>query len=104
MNEERYFGAWERQLESSKNGFFVSRPSMADVAVFEVLDYYQETFGKDAYNKTIKSYPNLQKLYQNVYKIGLISNYIENQRNFSTRKEYFDDVNATLGRKLDLVA
>ena len=65
---------------------------MADVAVFEVLDYYKDTFGKEVYNKTMKKYPNLDKLYQNVYEIGLVSNYIENQRKFPSRKEYIDMV------------
>ena len=61
---------------------------MADIAVFETLEFYEITLGKENADIMYKKYPNLKKLFNLVYKIGRIADYIENERNHLPRDKH----------------
>ena len=101
FNFDRYCKKWEELLSDntcSKDGYFVSKPSAADVAVFECLEFLEIIAGGDKFNELMKPYPKLVKNYGLTRKLGDIEDYIKNNRNHVSFEQYAKDVNNTLGR------
>ena len=100
FNFDRYVKKWEELLSDescSKDGYFISKPSAADVAVFECLEYLELIIGNDKFNELMKEYPKVLNNYKLSLKLGEIEDYIKNNRNHKPFSDYAKDVKATLG-------
>eukprot|EP00286_Rhodomonas_abbreviata_P005171 CAMPEP_0181329056 /NCGR_PEP_ID=MMETSP1101-20121128/23093_1 /TAXON_ID=46948 /ORGANISM="Rhodomonas abbreviata, Strain Caron Lab Isolate" /LENGTH=222 /DNA_ID=CAMNT_0023438081 /DNA_START=41 /DNA_END=709 /DNA_ORIENTATION=- len=67
----RYVPKWEALLESKK--FFLGdKASIADVAVFEVLDAYHQAFGEAQLQEKLKAFPRVLGLHEAVLGLGYV--------------------------------
>ncbi len=74
---------------------------MADICVFEVLDFIESIFSKDGLDAWLKPYPNLVPLYEKMLKIGRIAQYREERSKRELRwADYAKSVDYTLKGKL----
>lgn len=106
----RYCPKWEAMLaknsednskENSGGAFFLAdKPSIADCAVFEVIDFYEEIFGLDARKKALAPFPKLAALHAAVLELGWVREWVSEERPavFLPYDEYKAAVNRTLER------
>jgi glutathione S-transferase len=74
----RFAGKWEKMLAACGGQFFLgSAPSIADVAVFEVLDFFRDVYGVDKYEAAFESFPCLKALVVAVKNLGCLSEHCE---------------------------
>jgi len=64
---DRYFGQWESYLqnkkEEEKTGFITQNHSIADIAIYEVIDFFELAFGINETKHILQTkYPNLYRL------------------------------------------
>ena len=99
FNFDRYVKKWEELLSDescAKDGYFISVPSAADVAVFECIEFLELIVGNDKFNELMKGYPKVLNNYKLTRKMGRIEDYIKNDRNHKSFADYAKDVKATL--------
>jgi glutathione S-transferase len=60
----RYAVKWEAMLQQSDGPFFLgASPSIADVGVFEAIDYFRDVFGAGTFDESFAPFPHLLKHY-----------------------------------------
>ena len=70
---------------------------MADVCVFEVLDFYSHIFGPQTFWDAFKAFPALLKLYADVGKMGNLPKWMKERGGlFQDWAEYAKEVDKTL--------
>ena len=63
----------------AKDGYFISKPSAADVAVFECIEFLELIVG-DKFNELMKPYPKELNNCKLTRKLGRIEDYIKNDK------------------------
>jgi len=96
----RYFDKWESYLqnkkEEEKTGFFTRNHSIADIAVYEVIDAFELAFGVHETKSILESkYPNLCRLKRIIDSNEHIRRY-KNTRNHVVGSELKKVVDAVL--------
>jgi len=94
----RYVPAWEAMLGSGGCFFLGSKPSIADVAVFEVLDAYKFWAGDKALTDALAPFPKVQASYAGTLSLGRLQEWCEVERPsvFLPQAQYVQSVKATL--------
>jgi len=92
----RYISAFEKHLADSKSEFFLDRVTVADVVLFEVLEFVQCATTSQWIRNILKSYPHVLKHFtQTMPRVGSLERYIEN-RNQLPWDKYATSVRRTL--------
>ena len=74
----RFAPKWEAMLEGSGGPFFLGdRPSIGDVAVFEVSDYFRDVFGPDAFGTHFAPFPKLLDLIVATKALGRLADHCD---------------------------
>jgi glutathione S-transferase len=78
----RYAPKWEAQLERASGGpfFLGAEPSIADVGVFELLDYFRDVFGSERYQAAFAPFPRLLRLVVEVKQLGRLAEHCDEGR------------------------
>eukprot|EP00929_Paragymnodinium_shiwhaense_P064824 TRINITY_DN32524_c0_g1_i1.p1 TRINITY_DN32524_c0_g1~~TRINITY_DN32524_c0_g1_i1.p1 ORF type:complete len:226 (-),score=47.92 TRINITY_DN32524_c0_g1_i1:139-816(-) len=77
----RYAPAWEALLAQQDGPFFLgARPSLADVAAFEVLDGFQYWGGAQALQQMLAAFPKLTAMYNATLQLGRLKEWCEVER------------------------
>jgi hypothetical protein len=101
---QRYCPKWETQLAKTNGPFFLegetttNRPSLADIGVFEVLDFYRHITSEDRLRVTFASFPKLLQMHDAVLELGRIKHWrdVERPKVFLDWHDYAKSVCATL--------
>lgn len=76
----RYCGKWEEQLSETDGPYFFDSPTLADVSVFEVMDFFRHVFGEDAMRKSFQTFPRLLALHDAVLNLGRLKTWRDIER------------------------
>mmetsp|Transcript_32792 Transcript_32792/g.71597 ORF Transcript_32792/g.71597 Transcript_32792/m.71597 type:complete len:218 (-) Transcript_32792:59-712(-) len=93
----RYLLVWSKMLESSGPFFLGEKASLADVAVFEVMDAVEEYASKEKIDALIAPFPKLVDLRGAVLKLGRLADWclVERPKLFLPHDEYVKVVRAS---------
>jgi glutathione S-transferase len=96
---ERFWGRWESEIPELGSYFLGQKVSIADVVVFEVLDYYEQIFGGEAFLRAMEKYPKLLRLYRKVVALNGVAQYRQYRLEYYLPLPiYAKEVDQTLGR------
>ena len=77
----RYAPKWEAMLQASGGPFFAGdTPSIADVGVFEALDFFSELFGSAQFNVSFAPFPALRRAFCATRSLGRLAAHCEEER------------------------
>mmetsp|Transcript_62023 Transcript_62023/g.134526 ORF Transcript_62023/g.134526 Transcript_62023/m.134526 type:complete len:233 (-) Transcript_62023:105-803(-) len=98
----KYLTSWHKQLESTPGGegpfFLGARATLADVAVFESLDFWKFVGGDEKFHELLAPFPKLVELYVATKKLGRLAEWcdVERPKFFVSWEEYPKLVLSTL--------
>jgi len=96
---ERYWGRWETEIPQLGCFFLGQRVSIADVLVFEVLDFYEQIFGREEFLRVMEPYPKLLRLYRKVVALNGVGRHCQYRlEHYLPLPVYAKEVDFTLGR------
>jgi glutathione S-transferase len=96
---ELYWGRWEREIPELGAFFLGAKVSLADVVVFEVLDFYEQIFGGEQFLRVMEPYPKLLRLYRKVVALNNIGRHRQYRaENYLPLPQYAKEVDQSLGR------
>ncbi|KAF0697477.1 Aste57867_11835 [Aphanomyces stellatus] len=95
---DRFAGHWNSILQRHGNKYMLGElPSVADVVVFEVLDFYEDVMGRDAVAIDFKPYPALLAHFNHMNTFGNIAAWkAEREQQFLDWATYATVVRETL--------
>ena len=92
----RYFTPFETHLRESKSDFFLDRVTVADVVLFEVLDFIRCVTSLEWTLDVLKPYPHVTKHFKRTMPgVGSLKKYLESRKQLPW-DEYADSVRKTL--------
>ena len=75
----RYAVKWEEALEG-RVWFLGAEPSIADVGVFEALDFFRDVYGSELFAQTFEPFPRLRAHFAAVRQLGRLAEYCDVDR------------------------
>jgi len=95
---ESYWRRWEREIPELGSFFLGPKLCLADVAVFEVLDFYEQIFGGEFFLRKLEPCPKLLRLYRKVCVFGDIAKHrASREAAYLPLAQYAKEVEQTLG-------
>ena len=76
----RYAVKWEAMLGGEGRKWFLGEPSIADVGVFEALDFFRDVYGSDLFEQTFEPFPLLRAHFAAVRRLGRLAEYCDVDR------------------------
>lgn len=76
----RYCATWEAMLEPDRGPYFLQNPSLADICVFEVLDFFRHIFGDDTMRSSLLKFPRVLALHDAVLQMGRLKIWRDEER------------------------
>jgi len=97
--DESYWKRWEREILEMGSYFLGAKVSVADVAVFEVLDFYEQIFGGEPFLRKMEPFPKLLRLYRKLCSYGdILRHRQDRERTYLPLSQYTKEVDQSLGR------
>ena len=93
----RYIAPFEKTLQESKSDFFLNRDviTVADVVLFEVLDFIRCITSTDWTLNILKPYPHVTKHFNKMHSVGSLDKYLKSRKQLPWDK-YAASVRRTL--------
>ena len=91
----RYIGAFEKSLKETPSEFFLFEPTVADVVLFELLDFIRCTTSTDWLQSILKPYPYVTNNFCRMHTFGSLNKYLKS-RNQLPWDKYAASVRRTL--------
>jgi glutathione S-transferase len=89
----RYAVKWEERIEASGGPYLLgAEPCIADVGIFEALDFFNEVFGADEHTRALAPFPRLRALTTAVKSLGRLAEHCDvDRQSYDT----FDEASGT---------